>query len=48
MSWPQFALARQLLSEERIGTAVRQAAADEDAEFDKSREALAALERRVG
>jgi hypothetical protein len=48
MSWLQFALARQLLSEERIGTAVRQAAADEDAEFNKSREALATVERRVG
>lgn len=33
MSWTDFALARQLIAEERIGTAVRRAQSSEDAAF---------------
>lgn len=43
MDWPTFALARQFLVEEFIGTKIREARAQEDAE---ARSTARALERR--
>jgi hypothetical protein len=36
MSWPEFMAARQLLTEEGVGKAVRGAQAHEDEQFDKA------------
>lgn len=43
MTWPEYALARQLLSEERIGTRLREAQHIEDARFQSSSKALQRL-----
>lgn len=40
MSWQDYALARQHLVEQRIGTRVRQAKAEEDASASAARKAL--------
>lgn len=40
MDWPTFALARQLLSEMRVGSRIREAQAVEDAEFKHTKTAL--------
>ena len=44
MTWQRFALSRQLLTEERVGTAMREAQAEED---DKFSSAVEALKRRL-
>lgn len=40
MDWPTFALARQLLTELRVGSRVREAQAIEDEQFKRTRSAL--------
>jgi hypothetical protein len=40
MTWQEYALARQMLVEERIGTRIREAQRVEDAKFRKSKKAL--------
>lgn len=40
MSWSEFAAARQVLAEERIGTAIRTAQRAEQAQVDATKEAI--------
>jgi len=40
MDWPTFALARQLLTEIRVGTRIREAQREEDAGFRQSKATL--------
>ena len=48
MSWQDYALARQLLTEERIGTRLREAKAREDALASKNKRTLVRQERKRG
>ena len=45
MDWEEFQMARQVLAEERVGTRVRSAQAEEDAEFAAVRDALTTRRR---
>lgn len=45
MTWPEFAAARQLLIEERVGKHARQAQETEDAKFSATAQAIQKRER---
>jgi len=46
MTWAEFATARQLIAEERVGRLLREVQAQEDAKFTAAKKAIERTEKR--